>query len=152
MKSIIWKAPEYEHRQKSKDWYWSVGIVGVSVAVASAILGNILFGLLIIIAFFALLLHSVKKPRVIEMEASEKGVRIESRLFPYQYLEGFWIEESLMGRKLLIKSKKLLSPLIVLPISSETSLDNLKNLLEEHMTSEYLQESFLEQLMERFGF
>ena len=152
MKAITWTALEYEHRKKSKDWYWSVGIVGGSVALASVILGNVLFGLLIVIAFFALLLHSVKRPRVIEIEVSDRGVRVETRLYPYQYIESFWVEESDIGSKLLMKSKKLLSPLIVVPVAEGIVVEDLRNSLSEKVESELLQESFLEQVMEGLGF
>jgi len=51
---IEWDAHEYEHRERSPDWFWAVGIISVSVAVAAVIFGNIIFGILVIIAAFTL--------------------------------------------------------------------------------------------------
>jgi hypothetical protein len=54
MEKLEWQAPEYIHTEKTGDWYWIVGIISVSIFLISAILGDIIFGLLVLVSTFAL--------------------------------------------------------------------------------------------------
>lgn len=152
MKTIRWSAPEYEHKKRTADWYWAVGIIAVAIAVASVILGNPLFGLLILLALFALTLYSYRPPETVDIEASEIGVRANKNFFPHQNTESFWIEETGRQKKLFLKSKKLVMPLIALPIAPDINTAELRTLLLGKLTEEPLRESFLEQVLERLGF
>ena len=40
---IEWDAHEYEHKERSADWFWAVGIISVSMAVAAIIFGIFFF-------------------------------------------------------------------------------------------------------------
>jgi hypothetical protein len=152
---IAWRAYEYMHIPKSSDWFWALGIITLSIAGASIIFGNIIFALMIIIASVALGIHAVKEPRMIDVELSEKGIRIEKVFYPYKTLESFCVEqhETDIGifAKILIKSKKTMMPLMVIPIA-EVHPDDIHEYLSIFLVEEEHQETIGEKLMEWLGF
>ena len=122
----------------------------MACAGASIIVGNVLFGIVVILGIFAITLLSFKKPSLIEVEIQEKGVRTNTTLLPFITLESFCVDESSDQKKLLLKSKKLFMPLVVLPIGTVDTAE-LKAELTKNLKEEVLEESFLAKLLEQFG-
>ncbi len=144
--------PEYTHGPKSRDWYIAFGILCFSLTVTAFILGNVLFGILMVLVFFTVYMYTIKPLNMIDIELTHKGIRINKQLFQYNNLEGFWIEEYENKRKLLLKSKKLLVPLIVLPIADEIDTIELKSALLKEILEEELKEPVFERILEKFNF
>ena len=151
MHTIEWEDYEYEYRHKTSDWYWAVGIITVSIAVASILYGNILFAILIIIGAFTLSLHATHQPRIIHFELNDHGVVINKLLYPYNTLESFWVENRDNNNRILFKSKKLLMPYIVMPLGTimpETAMA----FLDMHLPEEEHLEPIFQKIMEYLGF
>jgi hypothetical protein len=145
---IRWQAYEYHHYERPRDWFWALGILAVAFAIAALIFGNILFAILILVASFSVALHAKKNPEVFEFELNPKGVRINNKLYPYNSLQSFWVEDEI-GREILIKSKKAFMPFIVLPLADQDPdeiRDYLINFIDEEVMSEPLAHKFLEYL------
>src|SRR3989344_243486 len=87
---IEWDAHEYEHKERGPDWFWAAGIISVSVAIASIIFGNIIFGIFILVASFALALFINREPKTILVMVNEKGVGRGKIFYPYSSLQSFW--------------------------------------------------------------
>jgi len=90
---IEWDAHEYEHKERTSDWYWAVGIVGVSGAVASIIFGNLIFGFLLLLCVFSLSLYINRPPDTTKVVINEVGVLRGDTFYPYSTLHSFWIDE-----------------------------------------------------------
>lgn len=152
VRSVSWEAPEHNHIEKTHDWYWVLGIVGVSASVVSIILGNALFGIVIILGTMTMVIVSHKHPRIIEFEVSSRGVRIEEELYPYSALESFYIdEENPGGTQLIVKPRKLFTPLLLLPIPEAYS-EEIEDVLAPRLREEHLEEPLAHKLLEFFGF
>ncbi len=152
MKSPIrWEAREYYHREKGADWFWAVGIISVSAAATAVILGNVLLGVLIILAAFSLLIYAAKKPSVMEVEINEAGVRVGKIFYPYENLESFWVEETHAYPKILLRSKKLFVGHIVIA-TEEESPEEIRNFLREHLPEQEQSEPLIQMTMEYLGF
>src|SRR3989344_8453929 len=100
---IEWDAHEYEHKERSSDWFWAVGIVSVSLAVAAIILGNIILGILILISAFALSLFANRPPNILRIVVDEKGVTRGRVRYPYSALESFWIDTEHLHKKIILR-------------------------------------------------
>ncbi|MBU1730396.1 hypothetical protein KJ557_02480 [Patescibacteria group bacterium] len=150
-KNISWEAPEYLYREKSSDWFWSVGIIAFAGVVSAYMFGNVLLAILILLCGFTLALFGAKKPRVISFSISRKGVRVESILYPFQNLESFWILEKEHENILLLKSHKMLTQQIVVPLG-DTDPDQVQMFLEDFIPGEEENESLAERIMDRLGF
>ena len=149
---IEWDAHVYEHKQRSSDWFWAVGIVVASVAIASIILGNIIFAILIIVASFALSLFINRPPETIHNIIDENGVTRSNIRYPYDTLHSFWIDEEHSHKKILLRSKKTFMPLIIVPLGEGSDAENLHEVLVARLEEKYYSLPFVEKLLEYLGF
>lgn len=151
-KIIAWQTLEYQHRERGGDWFWVTGIVAVSLAVTAILFKNFLFGILIIIAAFALMLQAARKPRLLRFVINQTGVVAGQAAHPFSSLESFWIDETNpTDVHLLIKSKSLAAMLIVIPLGN-TKPQMVKDFLTQHLTEEELHEPLAQKIMEALGF
>lgn len=149
---IEWDALEYEHKERSQDWFWAMGIVTVSIAVVSAIFGNIIFSILVLLAAFSLSLFINRPPEEVHVVLDERGITKEKVHYPYEVLESFWIDEDHPHLKILVRSKKLLMPLIIVPLPNGADLDRLHKVLLQHLREERHVLPWVERLLEYLGF
>jgi len=147
-----WDAQEYEHKHRSPDWFWAVGIVSISVAITFIILGNIIVAILVIIGVFALALFADRPPSTLHVVVDEKGITRGNVRYPYQTLQSFWIDTEHPHKKIILKSEKLLMPLIIVPLSDDTDIDELHEKLSLFMHEEYHSLPFVEKILEYLGF
>jgi hypothetical protein len=145
---LTWEALEHRHRPHGPDWFWAIGVIGLGISVTAIVLGNLLFGILVIIGTVALLLQSLKHPREIEFGITERGIRIGTTLYPYTTLEVFWITEDDL---LLIRSTKVFMPLLIIPIEGPAR-EEVRDALLGFLDEEELHEPLSHKIMEAVGF
>ena len=151
MEKISWTTIEYLHTEKTADWYWIVGIVTISIAVISIILSNLIFAILIIISSFTLSIFDSRKPERIHIEINNKGVQVGKTKYPYKDLTSYWVETREAHHRVLLKSKHILKPFIVIFIE-EVDPEKIKEALSYSLEEEEHTEPFLEKLLIYFGF
>jgi len=150
--SIHWKALEFEYKEKSTDWYWTLGIVAVAGTLIAIILGNILFAVFIIIATFTVVLYASKHPKNINFEMSMRGIQAGHILYQFSTLESFWIEEGREGSlKLLLTSKNTFALQIIIPLANAPT-DDLREYLNRYLPEVEQHESFTEHVIELVRF
>ena len=150
--SISWEAPEHRHVEKTPDWYWILGIISIAGAVLSIIFDNALFGIVIILGAFTMMLVSHRKPRIIQFEVGERGVRIDDALYPYATLESYFLDENnIVNPQLILKSKKLFMMLLIIPIPIE-HISHIESVVNARLPEEHLEEPFAHHILEYFGF
>ncbi|OHB10413.1 MAG: hypothetical protein A3H60_00250 [Candidatus Zambryskibacteria bacterium RIFCSPLOWO2_02_FULL_44_12b] len=150
--NIEWDAHEYEHKERSPDWFWAVGIISVSIAVAATIFGNIIFGLLVLIGAFALSLFTNRHPNSTHVIVNEKGVTRDRIHYPYSSLESFWIDTDHPHKKIFLRSEKMFMPLIIVPLGESVDVDNLHESLSQFLSEEFHSLPFVEKILEYLGF
>ncbi len=149
--NITWTAPQYMHTEKTTDWYWIVGIISVTLSIISIVLGNVLFGILILVGTFTLSLYASRPPEMHEIKISDKGVQVDKILYPYNSLESFWIEEYELHPRILLKSEKKLMPYIVI-LLGDVPAEDIRTALSVYLHEIKHSEPFLEKLLILFGF
>ncbi|HEY4503443.1 MAG TPA: hypothetical protein VJC14_03370, partial [Candidatus Paceibacterota bacterium] len=149
---IEWDAHEYEHKERSSDWFWAVGIISVSVAIAATIFGNIIFGILVLIGAFALSLFANRPPSTLHVVVDEKGVTRGKVRYPYSTLVSFWIDTDHPHKKIILRSEKMFMPLIVVPLGNETDVEELHEDLSTSLREEFHSLPFVEKILEYLGF
>lgn len=153
MDKLSWTTIEYIHQEKTTDWYWIVGIVTVSIAIISIIMSNIIFALLIIVASFTLSLFASKKPNDVDVVIDNLGIKVGKTIYPYIHLDSFWVETRENNDRILLKSKKLFMPLIIIFVEeSQVDPNDVRMLLLRHIDEEEHSEPFLHKLLVYFGF
>lgn len=151
---IRWQGWEYEHRERSSDWFFALGIVGITAAITAIILENILLAILILIATGVVALFARRPPNTAHFEISERGIAVDRSLHPFHTLDSFWVEDRYEGAppKLFLKSRRVLMPFIIIPLHEEIHPDDVRDFLLEHLDEEEHQEPFVERLMNVVGF
>ncbi|MCX6735632.1 MAG: hypothetical protein NTZ13_00945 [Candidatus Parcubacteria bacterium] len=134
---IHWWAEEFVYHKKSVDWYWYFGLVVVILISFALYASNTLFAFVIGIGAFTILLYAAKKPETIEYVATKRSIKAGKDLYPYSEIASFWIptpKKETEEKIILIRSQKVSSPLIVLPLGDadiDELHDFLKNFIEE---------------------
>jgi flagellar motor component MotA len=148
---ISWDAPEHIHTEKNNDWYWAVGIITITATVLAFIFENIIFGIFIIVASFALVTHAAKKPRTIHYEINDRGIVVDNILFPFLSLDSFWIDAHEEPPKILIKSHKTFMPYIAIYIEG-VDREKVRDTLLNYIAETEHREPLTQKLLEKFGF
>ncbi len=152
IREVSWEAPEHHHTEKGSDWFWALGIITIACAVTTIVLGNVLFGIVILLAGVVTALVSVKTPRMMAYAVSLRGVRIGQDLHPYSSLKCFFLnEEHPHHVELLLQSKSIFMPLIIIPVPDD-AVDDIEYILETRLPEEHLEESLGHHLLEFLGF
>lgn len=146
---ISWHGPEYFHREKNGDWYWAVGIISAALVVVAILIENYIFAVFIALASFTLIIFASKKPKMVEISINEEGIIFEKYFYPFESIESFWINADL--NQIIIKTKKLLMPLIVLPLEN-TDPEIIREALGLYLDEEELNEPFFQKVLEVLGF
>ena len=149
---IEWDAHEYEHKERSSDWFWTVGIISISTAVASVIFGNIIFAILVVISAFALSLFANRPPSTLHVVVDEKGITRDKFAYPYSSLKSFWIDFEHPHKKIILRSEKLFMPLIIVPLGEEVDIEELHENLSQMLSEEFHRLPFIERVLEYAGF
>lgn len=148
---ISWTTPEHLHTEKSSDWYWSVGVITLTLAVVAFIFANVILGILIIVAVTTLVLHASRPANEITCSINDRGVVIADRLYPFLSLESFWVTHDEFPAKLIMKSRMTFMPLIVVYIN-EVDPEQVREILLRYIAEKEHSEHFLHDVLERFGF
>jgi len=137
-----WEAPEYAHYEKSADWYWWTGLLAILMLVAAFWQGSFLFGVLVLVGWFTVVIYAARPPRLVRFALTERGVLAADKLYLWQDLKSFWVfYKPPLHNEISIESKKTLMPYIKIPLGEEdpTKLrDTIKKFLPEEEQEESL--------------
>lgn len=151
-RAVTWEAPEHHHLEKGSDWFWVLGIVATAIAVAAFLLGNYLFALLIVIAGGLIGIIANREPEVIIFFVGTRGIRIGNELYPYNTLNAYDLnEDPERGAQLLLRSRRLFMPLLIVPIPEEY-VDDIEDLIAPRLPHVELEEPFVHKFLEIIGF
>lgn len=149
---VSWSASEYEHAPKSNEWYWTLGILTIALAIAALLLKNLLFASFILLAGFTIALYGTKRPRTIKFSVGAKGVQIDDKIYSYEVLKSFWIKyEPPQKKDLEIISKKIFMPRLILPLN-DADPNEIRAILIRALKEEEAKESLADIIAERLGF
>ena len=150
-KRLSWSALEYEEKERSRDWFWALGIIVTTGSVASVIFGNYFFAALLILSGILLGFFANKKPDTIVYELNDKGLKVENRLYPYENIKSFWVQTE-NKPTLFIKSERAFMPILLIPIDEYMAEDIHFVMLSQNVVEEEMKEHMSEKIMEALGF
>ncbi len=150
---IQWEGYEHEHREKTPDWFWGLGLVVLAIFILAIFFNNVLFGILVLVAGFTMALFALKEPKLTRFTLTHRGLIIERTLYPFTTLESFWIDDidEEIEPKLLVKSKRPLTPLLVIPVHPD-DVDEVHQFLLAHLHEIEDAEPIAHKLFDLVGF
>lgn len=148
---IEWSALEYEEKERSTDWFWALGIIVVAGAVTSLIYSNYFFAVLLILSGILLGFFAIKKPDMVHYELNKKGLKIKTRLFPYESIKSFFVQTTPKSM-LFVKSSRMFMPIISMPVENDLAEEIRSVMLSNNVKEEEMKEGPSEKIMESLGF
>jgi hypothetical protein len=157
MDKLQWTALEYEEKERSSDWFWALGIIVVTSSVAAIIFGNYFFAALLLISGVLLGFFAIKKPDMVSYELNSRGLKIRTRLYPYENIKSFWVQvdktgETRLNPILFIKTERPFMPIISIPIEENLADDIHAIMLSKNVPEEEMREHASQKIMETLGF
>lgn len=151
-KKYTWSVAPYEHYERSKDWYWILGIVITIIAILAIITKNYLFAFLIILGGVLIVLSLRKKPTDMSIEISEQGIKINGFMHLYAQIKSFWLYKDLEKKpNLLLHTDRAIFPKIVIPLLPDMDFLELHTFLIEKIDEEEQYESNIDRIADRLG-
>lgn len=148
---IQWKTYEYNHRDKSSDWFWAVGIIAFSAAAAAVIFNNAIFAIFIILSAFTLCMYATRKPSLINIEINDKGIVVDKYIYFYKTLEKFWVAERKHGNIMILKSRKSILPFVTIQ-ADQVDPKKIREYLSRYVEEEEMNEPLTQMIIEYLGF
>lgn len=90
---VEWSGLEFEFVPKSSVWYASVGIVSVGSAIAAFIAGNVLFGIILLLAGGTVSLVGSRRPATHIFKITSRGIHVGEQVFAYTNIVNFAIDD-----------------------------------------------------------
>lgn len=151
---MMWSSFEFDYKKKTPDWYWAVSIITVCISAVAFIYDNPLFGIFIILAGATLIFNSRKSPDIMDYEITERGIIINNKTHPHGDFDTFWVSESKYAPpKLLLRTSKIASPIIVIPIETDyVDAHAVRDFLLDHIPEDKIDEPLSLRVMEILGF
>ena len=146
---LEWTALEYEHRNRSLDWLWSVGLAAVLVALVLLYFGNFLFGVIVVLAAGIVILFSKRPPQEVHFAITSKGLKAGRELYLFSSIKDFSIPKD--NSKLIIESSRAFLPRITLPLN-QSNASQVRPILKRFIKEDEYEERFLDALADRLGF
>lgn len=138
---ISWRVDTHEHQERSNDWYWGLGLIGLAGASLAVFFGNSLFAVIILLGLGSLWVLVARGPREHEVRVTSRGLHFDGTLYRWSSVESFWVEDERAlppGEQahLLVTTQGILHPQLIIPIGDNNRARNLREYLRRHSTEE----------------
>ncbi len=148
---IEWQGTVHKSKKNSTDWYWSIGIIITTIAIISFLMNSVIFGIFIIVSGVTLVLLSKSETQVSTFSINDTGIIIDDVLYPFVSLDSFWITNDPFEPKLLVKSRKMMVPLLIMPIEGVHPAD-VKQVMQIYIAEQEIAEPFGRKFLDLIGF
>ena len=153
-KQFEWEAMEFEHYEKSTDWYWALGIAIVTGCILSIITKNYLLAVLLFLGGIFIGYFANEKPASVHVEISDRGIKLNKDLYLYDSISSFWMYIDHKGhhRISLITARKVMPQrVLTLPDQDGPTSVAIRDYLLERVEEKESKPSAIDLLAESVG-
>ena len=148
---IRWESLEHDLEPKTSDWYISLIVIGVSIIIASVLADNLLFAIFAILAICAIIIHTSKKPEMLNFEITQHGIQADKEFIPYPRIHSFCVRDIGGKNELIIRTDKFILPFTIIHLG-EVPPGLVRNTLLRNLDEVYRIESLPEKALRYLGF
>ena len=148
-KLLEWEAPEYPEHKKNADWYWYLALIAVLLLIFAVYQRSFLFGALIIIGWFTIMLYSARSPRIIKISIEEQGIFVEQNLYQWLNVKSFWIFNN--KKEISLELKKTIALHAKIPLG-ETNPQITREIILKFIPEKEQEESLIDNLSDLLKF
>lgn len=116
--TIEWEAPEYNHKKRTPDFLWTIGLIALAIAIIAIWLGNLVFAIFVIIAGASLIMFTIREPGQMNFAVKTEGLIVGKDKYEWKNIKGFSIVKGDPYGKLLIETSKYFLPVYAIPLPS----------------------------------
>lgn len=88
---LKWETLDFMPTPRGKLWYIVAGIVMGGLILYAFLSGSLTMAIAFIVVSVLFLIVEKRKPREVEVEITDMGVRYNGRFYPYNHINAFWI-------------------------------------------------------------
>jgi hypothetical protein len=151
---IVWTVQTHEHKERSVDWYWGLGLIALAGAVASVFFGNYMFAAIIAIAGSSIGILVARGPREHEVRLTPRGLSLDGTLYRWDTIDSFWVEyadQTHVAPRLLVATRGFLHPQLVIPLESGARAQAVRSYMKKFAEEEKQHPHIGTHLAEMFG-
>lgn len=130
---LEWEAPEYVVYKKNTVWYIGFGIFLAILLFSAFVMKSFLTGIIFALSGILIFFLSERPPKITSYEIKTTGIRIGNRVYLYNELSSFNLVENGSSIYLLLKSKRLIMPLIHIPLAESLDHEEVVNIISNHL-------------------
>ncbi len=151
-KKFEWDATEFEHKPKSTDWFWALGIAVVTGIILCIIGHNYLLAILLAAGGILIGWHANDVPDPIHVEISERGIMLGKDLYTYDTIKSFWMyTDHSDHNKIIIVTSRTVMPQRILTLSETIKPTEIREYLLDCVDEKESKPTSLELLAESIG-
>ncbi len=149
---IHWSALEYDHKEKSVDWFWAIGLSAIAGAVIAILYKNYFFGVFLILAGVCMGMFGARKPQMVEVGIFEEGVIVGDRKYEWAKLHGWNIVGVGESQQLVLHTERPMAPVMTVPMPFQDA-QKVQEILNAHLEqNDQLHNKGIERLMDKIGY
>lgn len=149
--TLEWFLPEYIHKDRTPDWFWSIGLIALVAAAIAIWFHNYVFAIFILLSGASLILFTLRRPHTVTFRITTAGITMGKDTYTWKEIKGFHIKAGDPYYKLLLMTSKKFLPIYTVPFPQELS-KQIRDSLTVVTANIELEESQSVVFMEKLGF
>jgi hypothetical protein len=133
---MSWNVTTHEHRERSTDWYWGLGVLALAGAAAAIFFGNFLFAVIIAIGAGSIGFLAARGPREHMIHIDERGLSVDGTRYPFSAIHSFWVEHDHEYPHLFMTMRGALASHFSLTLDSQAQGDDVRDHLKRFVREE----------------
>lgn len=118
--NISWEANEYKAHSHDAGWYAGLFLFGAILVVWGLYTNNIIATILFALIIFFVYAFSHQLPKKVQIELSQKGIKVDKFFYSYEKLKKFWIVTPAGATpELHIQSEALFNKFLTIELESQ---------------------------------
>ena len=117
---VNWEAEEYLQHDKKVGWYVGFAVVVLALAALSVLLQWWTFTALVVLSAIALIIYSVRPPRVLHYSLTNKGLSEGNNLYDYENFKSFGVLKDDDNYAIVLTPRKRFSPRVTVYFPKES--------------------------------
>ncbi|NBV42507.1 hypothetical protein EBR96_07045 [bacterium] len=147
-----WEGAEYEHLEKTTDWYWGLGIVVVTGIVIAIISKNYLMVILLAVGGIMLAIYANDRPDPVHVEISERGIKLNQELYLFETIQSFWMYRDHKNHdQIIIVTGRKIMPQRIVSLPDDIPATELRSFLLRFITEKEAKPTIIDTLAGSFG-
>ena len=150
LETLEWEAPEYNHKKRTPDFLWTIGLIALAIAIASIWFGNLVFAIFVLVAGASLIMFTIREPEQMNFAVKTEGLMVGKDKYEWKNIKGFNIIKGDPYGKLLIETSKYFLPVYAIPLPTSV-IEGVKVELSKVIQKAEIKESASMAFAEKIG-